>query len=168
MNFELRLTRTLLEAIHADLSRPHPYAWERVTFLSCCASPLRADALALLGLDLHTVADEDYERDQTVGAMLGAGAFRKILQFAYHQEVSVLHVHRHEHDGTPWFSDVDLREARNYVPDFWRVRPGYPHGTVVLSHDSAAGLLWIPHSPRQSRLSRISIVGMPIEEIYAP
>lgn len=168
MTVELRLTRHLLERVHADLSRPHPYAWERIAFLTCQPAPLRAGAMVLLGLDVHPVVDGDYERDDTVGAMLGAGAFRRILQVAYGKPVSVLHVHRHEHRGKPWFSDIDLREARKYVPDFWKVRSGFPHGILVLSHDSAAGLIWLPESRTQTRLARISVVGTPVQEIRAP
>jgi hypothetical protein len=118
-------------------------------------------------LDLHPVLDEDYERDNTVGAMLGAGAFRRILQFAYNNPVSILHVHRHEHRGKPWFSDIDLREAQKYVPDFAKVRADYPHGILVLSHDSAAGLIWRPKSITQSRLARIIVVGTPVQEVHA-
>ena len=161
----MRLARDLLERIHADLSRPHRYAGERVAFLTCRPAPLRAGALTLLGLNLHSVADDDYERDDTVGAMLGAGAFRGILQVAYTASVSVLHVHRHEHRGRPWFSDLDLSEARKFVPDFSKVRAGSPHGIVVLSQDSAAGLIWMPLTRNQTRLSRISVIGIPIREI---
>lgn len=168
MNIDLRLTRDLLNDIHADLSRPHPYAGERVAFVSCRPVPLRNDSLALLGLELHPVTDDDYEHDNTVGAMLGAGAFRRILQVAYNTQVSMLHVHRHEHSGKPWFSDLDLSEARKYVPDFWKVRAGFPHGILVLSHDSATGLIWVPETRTQTRLSRISVIGAPIQEMRAP
>ena len=136
--------------------------------MSCRTAALRAGAIVLLGLDLHPVLDEDYERDDSVGAMLGPGAFRRILQVAYNNPVSMLHVHRHEHHGKPWFSNFDLSEARKYVPDFWKVRGGYPHGILVLSHDSAAGLIWMPRVDRQTRLSRISIVGAPLQEIHTP
>jgi hypothetical protein len=111
------------------------------------------------------VANKDYERDNTIGAMLGAGAFRRILQVAYNASVSVLHVHRHEHRGNPWFSDVDLSEARKYVPDFWKVQAGLPHGILVLSHDSAAGLVWVPGTPTPVRMSRITVVGASVKEI---
>ena len=102
-----------------------------------------------------------------VGAMLGAGAFRRILQYAYGLPVSILHVHRHEHWGRPWFSQVDLTEAHKYVPDFWKVRAGYPHGTLVLSRDSAAGLIWIPGTKTQCRLSRITVIGTPTTEVHS-
>jgi hypothetical protein len=167
MTVELRLTRDLLERLHADLARPHPFASERVTFMSCRPAALRAGGIVLLGVDIHPVRDEDYERDDTVGAMLGSGAFRQILQFAYNNPASILHVHRHEHRGRPWFSDVDLQEAQKYIPDFWKVRSGYLHGILVLSHDSSAGLIWMPHASGQTRLSRINVAGTPVQEIYA-
>jgi hypothetical protein len=167
MSVELRLTRELLYAVHEDLSRPHPYAAERVGFVTFRPAILRGGALALLGEALHPVADEDYEDDPTVGAMLGSSAFRKILELAYKLPVSVLHVHRHEHFGRPWFSGVDLRDARKYVPDFWKVRKGFPHGIMVLSQDSASGLIWLPNASAPVRAPKISIVGTPVQEIYA-
>lgn len=166
MTPHLRLTRALLERIHADLSRPHTHAAERVAFLTCRPARLSNDALMLLAVDLHPVADDHYEEDSTVGAMVGAAAFRSMLQLAYNSQISVLHVHRHDHRGAPWFSDVDLSEARKYIPDFWKVRPGFPHGTLVLSHDCAAGLVWLPATRTPARLACISIVGAPIQEIH--
>ncbi len=162
----LRLTRDLLQRVHADLSRPHPFAHERVGFLTCRPAFAASLSLVLLVQDFHPVADADYERDETVGAMLSGAAFRRMLQIAYHNEVSVLHIHRHEHCGRPWFSDVDLHEAEKYVPDFWKVRPQFAHGIVVLSFDSAAGLVWIPATRASTHLSRISVIGTPILEIW--
>lgn len=166
MTFHLRITRALLEQVHADLSRTHSHAWERVAFISCRPAPLMNGAVELLAEALHTVADDDYESDATVGAMLGAGAFRKALQLAYNAPISMFHVHRHEHHGRPRFSNVDLREAHKYVPDFWKVRPGFPHGILILSHDSASGLAWNPNTRSPVAITRISVVGAPIHEIY--
>lgn len=165
MSIEFRITRKLLNSIHADLSRRHEYAFERVSFVSCRLAATEKGGTVLLATNAWPIADSNYERDQSVGAMLGAGAFRTALQLAYQQEISVLHVHRHEHSGNPWFSDVDLREARRYVPDFWKVRPGYPHGILVLSHNSAAGLIWPPETRTPVQLSRIVVVGVPLKEI---
>jgi len=165
MTLHLRLTGKLFERLHDDLSRRHQHSAERVAFMSCLAATMKDGTLALLGAGFHPVADDDYERDPSVGAMLRASAFRNVLQIAYNCPVSMLHVHRHEHRGMPWFSDVDLREAHKYVPDFWKVRPGFPHGILVLSHDSAAGLIWMPDSGVPSRLRRISLVGAPMREI---
>ena len=167
MTVLLRLDQQLFEDVHEDLSRPHAHAGERVAFLSCRPASLRGGALLLLGQALHPVLDEDYDRDDMVGAMLGAGAFRKILQHAYNTPVSILHVHRHEHWGRPWFSQVDLNEAQKYVPDFWKVRADFAHGILVLSRDSAAGLIWIPGTQSQCRLSRITVTGTVTSEVHS-
>jgi len=165
MKYELRMTRSLLERLHADLDRPHPHAAERVAFLTCRPAPVSHEQMVLLGVEINPVRDEDYEEDTSVGAMLGAGAFRRIMQVAYNTPVTVIHAHRHEHHGAPWFSDLDLREARRYVPDFWKVRPGFPHGILVLSHDSAAGLIWNSRSRSPSRLRRVVVVGTPLSAL---
>jgi hypothetical protein len=165
MKVQLRLKRELLDRTHADLSRRHPFAAERVAFLICRPAAI-SGGTTLVGDALHQVHDSDYEEDDTAGAMLGSGAFRSILQFALNNMVSVLHVHRHEHSGTPWFSSFDLSEARKYMPDFWKVRRGFLHGILVLSHNSAAGLIWVPGSD-QVRLSRITVVGAPLQEIHS-
>lgn len=166
MIFHFRITRALLLQVHADLSRPHSHAGERVAFISCRPAPLMNGAMEILAADFHPVADDDYERDATVGAMLGAGAFRKSLQIAYNAPLSMFHAHRHEHYGRPRFSKVDLLEAHKYVPDFSKVRPGFPHGILVLSHDSASGLAWNPNTRSPVEIACIRVIGSPIHEIH--
>ena len=165
MKTAFRITRNLLAAIYSDLSRPHPFAAERVGFISCAVGDLPGHGLVLLAQDFHPVADRDYVDNPTVGAMMGSAAIRSALQLAYNQQVSMFHVHRHEHDGRPWFSRVDLRESARFVPDFWKVRPGFPHGAIVLSHDSMAGLCWDPQKGSPSPISEMSVVGQHLSTI---
>src|SRR5690349_908086 len=99
MKTALRITQDLLRHLHTDLSRPHPFASERVSFLSCRPASLRNNGVVLLGAASHAVLDDDYVEDNTVGAMLGGSAFRRILQHAYNTPASIFHVHRHEHRG---------------------------------------------------------------------
>lgn len=136
----------LLTDIRTDLTRPHPFAAERVGFIACSVAALESQGLLVLARDFHPVDDADYLDDPSVGAMMGREAIREALQIAYKASVSMFHVHLHEHRGRPWFSRTDLREAANFVPDFWHVQPKIPHGAVVLSLDSLAGLCWIPGS----------------------
>jgi len=144
----LRLTDRLMEMIHADLDRPHAFAGERVGFITCGVADLPGGGLCLYGADYHPVADEDYEDDARAAAMLGSGAFRKILQRIYSKPASVLHVHRHDHQGRPGPSFVDERESRRFVPSFWNVCPNHPHGTLILSFDDLWGALWLrPEDP---------------------
>jgi len=161
MNIHFRVATSLFGELYADLSRPHPHAFERVAFLSCRPAALPGGGVLLLAHALHEVADEDYEPSETMGAMLRGSAFRKALQYAFNQPVSMFHVHRHEHKGQPRFSPVDLEESAKFIPDFWKVRPGHPHGTVVLSQDSAFGLVWHQKDKPPAPIARFKVVGYP-------
>lgn len=77
----------------------------------------------------------------------------------------MFHVHMHEHWGRPWFSHIDSRESAKFVPDFWNVRPEFPHGALVLSLDSVSGLCWMSQLNKPIRISKFSIVGAPLRII---
>lgn len=159
MNTMLRLTDRMLETIHTDLDRPHAFAGERVGFLTCGVADLSGGGLCLYGADYHPVADEDYEDDPRAAAMLGPGAFRKILQRIYNHPASVLHIHRHDHRGHPGPSSIDERESRKFVPSFWNVCPKHPHGTLILSFDALWGALWISPQRPVVELDRYAVSG---------
>lgn len=156
-----RIERSLLNSIHVDLSRPHSFAHERVGFIACSVGAL-ADGHLLLAHTYLQVDDDDYENDPRVGAMMGASAIRKALQYAYNNHVAMFHVHRHEHRGRPGFSPVDMRESAKFVPDFWKVSPKIPHGAIVLSHDSMRGAWWNPESKLAQYIDELTVLGRPI------
>lgn len=158
MNYQARLPESMLAAIHADLSRPHAHAWERVGFLHCRigAAPGRCLLLAQTYLP---VADADYIESDSMGAVLGPTAFRLALQMAYQRQGPVFHLHRHDHRGIPSFSQVDLRESAKFMPDFWKVAPTQPHGTLLLSLDAVAGRIWCPQDRAVHPLTDIVSIG---------
>ena len=165
MKIEFRATGELIRALHADLSRRHAHAHERVAFLSCQPAALPDGGLLLLAQALHPVDDEDYEPSNEVGALLGGAAFRKALQYAYNNKASMFHVHRHEHRGHPRFSNIDLSESARFVPDFWKVRPLHPHGALVLSHDSCFGLVWTQRGIRPTPIHSFTLLEYPLRKI---
>lgn len=165
MKSVLRITSGLLEQIHEDLSRPHDFAGERVAFLSCRTAGLGKDGILFLAHSMHVVADEDYERSNTMGALISGNAFRKVLQYCYGNNVSLFHIHRHEHAGRPVFSKIDIQESAKFVPDFFKVRASQPHGAIVLSHDSAFGHVWRSGNGKPERITRFVIVGQHITDI---
>jgi proteasome lid subunit RPN8/RPN11 len=160
MRIHLKLTNRLRDAILRDLGRPHPFAYERVGFISCRPATTSSDLL-IIAAAYHPVADEDYLPDDTVGAMMGPNAIRKALQYAYNNQVSMVHVHVHSHRGHPRFSSTDLRETANFVPDFFNVRPDLPHGALVLSADSAVFRCWTLRSSKPQWAAKVSFVGYP-------
>lgn len=161
MKTAFRITTGLLGKIRHDLRRPHPFAAERVGFIS--ARPAAAGStVSIIAADYHPVADDDYEKDRRVGAMIGPAAIRKALQVAYRGNVSMFHVHMHEHAGAPWFSRVDLTEYPKFVPDFFNVQAGLPHGAILLSHDEITGLLWAAKGRQPQLLDEAIEVGAPL------
>jgi hypothetical protein len=164
VTIHLRFTAPLWAAIHADLDRPHQFAHERVAFVSCRPAALQV-GLLLLAHDFHPVADNHYESGSGAGAMISGAAFSKALGLAHRSPLTILHVHRHEHEGAPRFSGYDVAQARQFVPDFWKVRPELPHGTLVLSHDSAYGLVWARRGTEPVVINRITVVGAPCVDI---
>lgn len=156
-----KITSQLRESILEDLSRSHPFAAERVGFISCRAATTPS-GLLVLAANYHSVADEDYLPDLTVGAMMGPGAIRKALQLAYNSPSCMFHIHLHDHDGSPKFSTIDLRENAKFVPDFFNVQPSRPHGALVLSRTSAIGRYWMTRRAGPQWFSRITFVGSPL------
>jgi hypothetical protein len=165
MSCTFRLRQDLLQRVHADLDRPHPFAAERVGFFVGHAGHAGERDFVILATDYLPVVDEDYIDDPSLGAMMGAAAIRKAMERALNggrADVSLFHVHRHEHKGAPWFGAVDLRESAKFAPAFFHVAPRMPHGVLVLSHDQAAGLWWESEEGKPRRIDRITSVGAPL------
>lgn len=165
MNISMRMPEGLWRELHADLDRHHAFAFERVAFVSCRPADDGSGGLLLLAHQLHVVADEHYEHVPGMPVTITGRAFSPMLGLAYREPVGIFHVHRHEHPGVPRFSGVDLSEARKFVPDFWKVRPRFPHGVLVLSHDSVSGLVFRQGAAKPHPISRFSIVGAPTKDI---
>lgn len=167
MKITFKIPQRLLTEIHRDLSRPHEFAAERVGFIACGASDFGANSLLLLGDTYHPVADQHYVDDPRVGAMMNSDAIRSALEIAYNRNVAMFHVHRHEHYGKPGLSRVDRRESARFVPDFFKVRPSLPHGVLVLSHDSVAGLCWLVRDKQPVEIEEFIVVGPQVPGLRA-
>ena len=142
MNITVKISGKTLDEVRKDLARPHPFAWERVGFLT--ASPAKVPRGLLLFVDRYfPVEDGDYERNDIVGAQIGSNAMRKAVQAAYRPNRALLHIHTHGGCGKPHFSGVDLRSADEFIPGLFSPIPSMPHGLLVLSNDDANGKLWL-------------------------
>jgi hypothetical protein len=167
MSARLKIVRGLLASIRADLGRRHFHAAERVGFLTAGVARMNDGSLLLLARDYHPVADNDYVPNASVGAMIGPEAMRKGLQAAYRSRSALLHVHSHGGRGRPEFSSVDLNDSRKFVPGFFNVVPQMPHGIVVLSEDSARGLLWMGRDLEPHYIDGFAEVGAPYQKFGA-
>lgn len=146
MSITFQISEKILSTIHQDLSRPHPFAFERVGFLTCSSQIDEEQNLVIISKAYHPIKDEHYIDDPNYGALIGADAIRMALQLSYSQNASIIHIHKHEHMGRPKFSRTDNQESNKFIPSFINIKPLIPHATIVLSHDSMAGRCWVPNT----------------------
>jgi len=164
MSARIKISRHTLADIRADLSRAHAFAHERVGFLTAGVTRQPDGALLLLARDYLPVEDGDYRANPSVGAEIGADAIRKGLQAAYKGKSALLHLHSHGGGGRPEFSAVDLEGGRAFVPSFFNAVPQMPHGILVLSNDSARGLLWTHPKEQPTYIAGFVQVGVPFRK----
>jgi hypothetical protein len=162
MTIRFKITGRLMETIRRDLARPHPFAHERVGWVSAGLSSAD-DELWVLARGYRSVADADYLRDSSVGAMMGPEAIRKALQWAMSEGVAIFHVHTHGGCGRPDFSGIDLREQAKFVPNFFQLAPQCPHGALVLSDNSAYGHIWLGANKPYEAFTGFVEVGAPLK-----
>lgn len=161
-----RTTDEFMTSMRADLARPHHFAHERIGFVTVRAAQGH-DNLVILAERYYPVADQDYVNDPFVGARIGQEALRKALELALLEPVGVFHVHMHLIPSRRlWFSQVDLNEQMKFVPDFFSVRPEMPHGTLVLSPHSIAGIGWLARD-RAAAIDEFNITGRRLQVIRA-
>lgn len=164
MRARLRIPCAMLEIMRVDLHRPHRFAYERAGFLTAGAATAGQDGLLLIARDYRPVDDADYVPDPSVGVKIGPEAMRKAAQFAYQARSTLLHVHSHGGQGRPDFSGVDLRSGGEFVPGFFHSVPRMPHGMLVLSDNSATGLLWLGTEDRGAYIVEFVGIGAPLRK----
>ncbi|MFA5168253.1 MAG: hypothetical protein WC530_06970 [Candidatus Omnitrophota bacterium] len=161
MKATFKITRKLFETAKNDLLRRHKYAHERVGWLRCRLGDISESEIVILAHDYFPVDDNDYIKTSKAAAMINSSAIRKALQLVLDKNVSLFHLHLHNHNGSTTFSGVDRRENNKLIPDFWNVRPEMPHGAIVFSRTSLTGRCWYQKGTTIN-FSKAIIVGTPI------
>lgn len=161
MKVRFKITAALLTTIRIDLRRPHPFAQERVGFVSAGLSA-SGNGLMVLAREYRPLCDDEYLRDPSVGAMMGSDAIRRALQWALQDGVALFHIHTHGGQGIPSFSSIDLRENAKFVPDFFKVAPQCAHGAIVLSDTAGCGHIWFNCSQPHHFITSFVEVGVPL------
>jgi len=168
MNVTFKITTRLLEEIRRDLHRHHAFAYERVGFISAGLSLAQGDFVLALARSYQPVADEDYMRDPTVGALISAEAIRKALQWSMTKGNAIFHVHSHGGIGKPDFSAIDTQEHSKFLLDFLKVTPQAAHGALVLSNDAVSGVVVFHRSEPRTSIKNFIEVGIPIKRWSEP
>lgn len=165
MSVQIRLTRSLHNAIQADLRRPHPFAGERVGFLYGRQAQAGAGRLLILMTAYVPLGDERYVADPKVGARIDSTAIRSAMQGVIDRNEGVFHTHLHAWPGRPGFSRTDLAELPRLVSSFQTVGRSHAHGLFLLSDDQAYAQVWLPDRKTPTAASRINFVGFPMSLI---
>lgn len=164
MKIYVKITEALMEQVRANLHRRHPFAFERVGFLTAGATRSREGDILLLCRSYHPVADEDYEASTMVGAQIGSDAMRKAIEVAHPRKAALMHIHTHGGRGVPVFSKTDLVSGAQFVPGFFNALPQTPHGLIVLSNTSAQGLVWTAKNAKPHMVDGFTQVGRSVQK----
>jgi hypothetical protein len=165
MNPQIRLPRSLYDAMQADLRRPHPFAAERVGFLYGRLANAQTGHPLVLMTAYFPLGDERYLPDPTVGARIDSASIRSAMQGAIDRGEGVFHTHLHAWPGRPAFGLTDLAELPRLVASFQTVGRSQAHGLFLLSDDEAYADVWLPGQKTPTGASRIHIVGFPMSLI---
>ena len=163
MKTRFKITSTLLASIRRDLLRPHPFAYERVGFISAGLATA-GDNLLILARNYRPLMDHEYLPNTSVGAMMGSDAIRRALQWAMESGGAMFHVHTHGGCGLPSFSTIDMRENAKFVHDFFKVATQSAHGAIVLSDDAARGQIWFNRNEPNEFVRDFVEIGVPIRK----
>lgn len=161
---KIKLTGALHAEILQDLKRRHPFAAERIGFVTGRMGTLQNGRLILL-TRYHAIPDNEYLEDHKVGARIGSEAITWAMQAAYHgrpNREGVFHVHLHGHRGQTGMSGTDNREIPPIVSGFRSVGREAAHGIVILSLNHGSAWALLPGSDESIQAASIAVIGSPI------
>jgi hypothetical protein len=163
MNIRIRIARRLYEQVRADLSRPHPFAAERVGFLFGRLGNAGTDDPLILMTAYSSLADARYIDDPLAGARIDSQAIRGAMQQVLNRGDGVFHTHSHDWPGKPYFSRLDRQELPRLIPSFQAVGPSQAHGLFLLSPNQCTAEVWLPGAAEPVEAGRITVVGYPMQ-----
>lgn len=141
----------MLGLVRADLLReipPEIKAFERVGFLFVQMN--KAGALAPAAY--MPIADEDYlDPPFGYGAYYSGRAINRAIVRILESSEFIYSIHVHGGYGEPFPSQADLITERTLIESFSRIVQG-PHGSLILSEDSALIRAWNPHLQRIEKI----------------
>lgn len=161
---KIKLTGALHSEILRDLERPHPFAAERIGFVSGRMGTLLDGKLILL-TGYRVIPDCEYIDDPKVGARIGSEAITWAMQAAYHgrpKREGVFHIHLHGHRGQTGMSGTDRREVPPMIPGFQSVGREAAHGIIILSLDHGSAWVWLPGQPESMAAASMAVIGSPV------
>jgi hypothetical protein len=165
MKVEIRLTISLHDEIIRDLSRPHRFAAERVGFATGRAGSLVDQGKLVLLNRYHSIPDDQYVDDASVGARIGSAAITTAMQTVYYGRPGregIFHVHLHPREIGTEMSRVDRREIPRLMPGVQSVGRDAIHGIIILSEDEASAWVWLSGRKDGIPAETVAVIGSPL------
>jgi molybdopterin/thiamine biosynthesis adenylyltransferase len=161
LSITLRIPSALYRAAMQDLRRPHPFAAERVGFFSTSLKRIKDKEAIITITDYHSVPDEYYVDDPSVGAKINSNAIREALQRILTTKRGCLHVHLHDHNSRPTPSFTDQESLPPLVESFSHINRELANGYLILSRDSFFAAIQIQGVKRLLHPAKVTVVGYP-------
>lgn len=159
----VRIPRAAYIRVKEDLARSHPFAYERLGFLSAKLGNTTGHEPLVLFTNYYPVTDNQYIEDPHSGARINSEAIREGMQRVLDNGDGLFHVHSHGGRGKPAFSFMDLEETPRIVSSLQVAGPRQAHGMVLLSNNYCIAHVWLPSSAEPVVADRVSVVGYPLE-----
>jgi hypothetical protein len=163
---QLKMTGALHQDILNDLVRPHPFASERIGFVCARIGTLVGDDKLLLCTGYHSIPDEQYVKDRSVGARIGPDAMTWAMQTVFLGRAGregIFHIHLHGHHGETGMSHTDRKEIPRMIPGFQSVGREAAHGIIILSLNHGTAWIWVSGAEESVQAAKLSIIGTPVE-----
>ena len=165
MRIDIKLTGRLYNEIIGDLTRPHPFAAERVGFVFGRVGLLADEGRLILLTKYHAIPDDQYVEDPSVGARIGSNALTWVMQALYFGRATregIFHIHMHQHRGETMMSRIDSIDIPKLIPGFQSVSSESAHGIIILSMDHASAWVWMPARKEPIPVGTINVIGAPV------
>lgn len=127
----------LLNEAAKDLSRPHPFAFERVGYL---LGEIKDEILILN--EWMSFEDFYYEENEEVGARIGFEGMTLLIKKVFNSKKHFFHTHLHEFQAIPSFSGVDMRSLLEVTPSLFDFSGTGPHGAFLIGRESSKLIFW--------------------------
>ena len=142
---KISFSRTLFDEAVNDLKRIHPFAFERIGYLT---GKLENQNLVLNGW--LSIKDDYYEESNEVGARVGRDGMIFIMKRAFQSKKIFFHTHLHAFQRSPVFSFIDELSLLEVTHSLTNLTGQCFHGGIVIGQSLSRIKFWTDKKCRQA------------------
>jgi len=120
---------------------------------------MAGNEILVLVKDIEFLAEQEYVETLYHGAHWRGSATIRILNRALAGKLGILLFHAHEYSESVGLSMDDVKSARELLPVYQNLIPDRPHGSIVIGHESAAGIVLLPGEDAISEVTSVRWLG---------